>query len=131
MTALSAYSPARLAVAHLQRAHGAADSEVAVVQHQRARHAILVELELDRIDRRLLAALLAAIEIADGHRPPRHVVEHALAGGGVIRLALARRDRPADDGERVVELLSSLGAVVDREFQHGLAVARRRHDPAD
>src|SRR5262247_3252023 len=131
MTTLRAYSPAGLRVAHLQRAHRAADGEVAIVQHQGARHAVLVEFELDGIDRRLLAALLAAVEIADGDRPARHVLEHAFAGGGVIRLALARRDRAADDGERVVELLSGLGAVVDRQLQHRLAVARRRHDAAD
>src|SRR5262245_7395226 len=38
MTTLRAYSPAGLRVAHLQRAHRAADGEVAIVQHQGARH---------------------------------------------------------------------------------------------
>ncbi len=47
----------RLAVLHIELAHGAADDEVIVVQHQRPRDAVLIEFERHRIDRRLLAAV--------------------------------------------------------------------------
>ena len=47
-----------LGVLHLQRRHLAGQNEIAVVEQQRARHAVLVELEGDGIDRRLLAGLL-------------------------------------------------------------------------
>ena len=51
---------AGLGVAHLERGELAADGEIVVVEHQRARDAVLVELELDGVDRRLLAGCLAA-----------------------------------------------------------------------
>src|SRR5450631_4782651 len=60
-----------------QRRHVALDGEIAVVEHQRARDAVLVNLKGDGIDRRLLAAALGGgvllLEIADGHRPAREL----------------------------------------------------------
>src|SRR5437660_1510275 len=92
--------PARLGVAHLQGGHGAADGEVAVVQEQRTRHAVLVELEFQRIGGRLLAVALGAVEITDGDGPAAQGFERAVAGGRIVRLLRAGRDRLADDGER-------------------------------
>ena len=84
----------------LERAHLAVDDEVAVVELERARDAVLVHLERDRIDRRLLARLvvgllLGLVEIADGDRPAREAGERVLAGRGVLRLL-----RPARCGAR-------------------------------
>ena len=67
----------RLRVFQFERSHLAADREICVVENERARDAVLVKLEADRIDRRLLAALLGLfvifVEIADGHRPARQL----------------------------------------------------------
>src|SRR5208283_3354382 len=78
-TSVRAHSLARLFLLHLQRRHLAADGEVGVFELQRARDAVLVDLEGNGIDWRLLAALLFLrvflFEIADGHRPARELGE--------------------------------------------------------
>ena len=51
-------SGAGLRLLQLERRHFALDGEIGVVEHQRARDAVLVNLEGDGIDRRLLAAAL-------------------------------------------------------------------------
>jgi hypothetical protein len=43
--------------------------EIAVVHHEIAAHAVLVQLEADAILRRLLAIVLGLVEIGDVHRP--------------------------------------------------------------
>jgi two-component system chemotaxis response regulator CheY len=65
---------AGLGVLDVQRRHLARQHEIAVVEHKRARHAVLEQLEGDGIDWRLLAGQVArgVIEIADRHRPARH-----------------------------------------------------------
>src|SRR5215475_4622979 len=110
----------------LQRLELAADGEVVVVEHQRARDAVLVKLERDRVDRNLLTArLVGALEIAHGHGPALHAGELLLVARRIVRHALVRPDLTADDGERIVDLLAAFRAVVDREFENALIVARR------
>src|ERR1700686_5056297 len=59
-------SLARRRILDLELAHLARHDEVVVVERERPRDPVLVELEADRIDRRLLAALrVVAVEIAD------------------------------------------------------------------
>src|SRR5882724_301956 len=75
----------------VERAHRAVDDEIAIVEPQRARNAVLVYLEGDRIDRRLLARLVGAsffalVEIADGDRPAREAAQHILAGRRIVEL---------------------------------------------
>src|SRR6266702_2072908 len=79
----------------LERAHLAVDDEVAVVELERARDAVLVHFERDRVDRRLFARLVVRllgglVEIADGHWPARKAGELVLAGRGVFRLGVGR-----------------------------------------
>src|SRR5258708_255969 len=129
--AMTAQAPslARRGVLDLQLAHLAGDDELAVVERERARDAVLVELEADRIDRRLLALLLlGAVEIADRDRPAREAGERGLARGRVGRLLLVGLDLAADHGERAVDLLAGLRAVVDRQLQNALALARGLDD---
>ncbi len=57
----------------------AADGKVVVVEQQRARDAVLVELELDRVDRQLVARLRRLVEIAHRDRPA-HQAGRAPAG---------------------------------------------------
>src|SRR5258708_13334225 len=57
------------AVLELDRGQLAADCELVVVEHQRARDAVLVDFEPDRIDRRLVIPG-GSIEIAHPARPP-------------------------------------------------------------
>ena len=123
-----AASVAGLAVADLERGELAADGEVVVVEDERARDAVLVELELDRIDRRLVAARRVAVEIAHRDRPALEARELRLAGGGIVGNALVRRDLAADDGRRIVDLLALLRAVVDRNLENRLVLARGRED---
>src|ERR1700686_4673895 len=63
-----------LCVLDVEPAERPGNDEVVVIEHQRARHAVLEQLERHRIDRRLLAVLLpgVAIVIADRHRPAHH-----------------------------------------------------------
>src|SRR5215510_13514447 len=129
-TRYSLPSLAGLAVADLDRGELAADGEIVVVEHQRARNAVLVELELDRIDRRLVAALCVLVEIAHRDRPALEAGERLLAGGGIGRHPLVRRDHAADDGERIVDLLALVGAVVDRHLEDALVCARGFDDAA-
>src|SRR5262245_29836430 len=123
-------SVAGLGVADLERGELATDREVVVVENERARDAVLVELELDRIDRRLVAARGVAVEIAHRDRPALEARELRLAGGGILGNALVRRDLAADDGRRIVDLLALLRAVVDRHLENGLVLARGRDDAA-
>src|SRR5215831_18904536 len=88
---------AGLAIPQLDRLELAADGEIVVVEQQRARDAVLVELELDRIDRRLVAGIGRLVEIAHRHRPAPQRRERILAGGGIGGQPLIRRDRVADD----------------------------------
>ncbi len=77
--------------------HLARDDEVVVIERQRARDAVLVQFETDRIDRSLLARLVRLVvvsfEIADADRPAAHVQQHIVLGGGVVRLLRLRVDR--------------------------------------
>src|SRR6266705_1443320 len=72
-----------LAVPDLERAHLAGDHEVAVVERQRPRDPVLVELESDGVDRRLFPALPGFVEIADGHRPALEPGELGAVGSDV------------------------------------------------
>src|SRR5262245_50474539 len=96
---------AGLRVINLQRRQLAADREVVVVEHQRARDAVFVELERDSVDWELLAALLllGLLEIAHGDGPSLHLGELLLPTRGIVGDALGP-DLAADDGERVVDL---------------------------
>src|SRR5215813_3953983 len=80
-------SRARLGVLDLERLELARDREAVVVEQKRARDAVLVEFERDRIDRYLLARLGGLLEIAHRHRPALHAGERLLALGGVVRRA--------------------------------------------
>src|SRR5580704_13940300 len=53
---------AGLRVLHLDRGEIAGDGEIAVVEEERAGDAVLIGLEADGVDRRLLAALVGAVE---------------------------------------------------------------------
>src|SRR3981081_782514 len=121
---------AGLGVANLERRELAADGEIVVVEHERARDAVFVELELDRIDRCLFAGLGRLVEITHGDRPALEPGERFLARGGIGRDALVRRNHAPDDGERVVYLLALLRAVVDRKLDDALFFTRGGDDPA-
>src|SRR5688572_24296482 len=123
-------SPARLAVLDLQHAHVAAQDEVVVDERERARDTVVIKLESDGIDRRLLAAFCIPLEITDGYRPACHAVECLLPGSRISRHTLIWRDRRADDGKCVEYLFAILRAVIDRQLQHRLAGARRCDDAA-
>src|SRR5689334_6628717 len=82
-------------VLDLELAHVAADHEIVVVERERARDAVLVELEADRVDRCLLTARgIVAVEIADGDRPAREPGKRRLSGGCVGRQLFVGRNRP-------------------------------------
>src|SRR5436305_5371514 len=116
---------AGLGILDLQRLELATDREVVVVEHQRARDAVLVKLERDRIDRDLLAArLITALEIAHGHGPALHAGKLLLVTRRIVRNALIRPDLAADHSQRIVDLFTAFGAVVDRKFENALVVAR-------
>src|SRR5262245_22416425 len=119
-------SRARLRVLDLQRRELATDREVVVVEHQRARDAVLVKLERDCIDRELLAVLLllGLVEIAHRDRPALHAGELLLVARGIVGDTLGP-NLAADDGERVVDLLTAFRAIIDRQFEDALVVARR------
>src|SRR5918995_4119559 len=99
-------SLAGLAVLYLPHAHVAAQHEVVVVERERARDTVVIELESDGIDRRLLAAFCIPLEITDSYRPACHAVECLLPGSRVRRHTLIWRDRRADDGECVEYLFA-------------------------
>src|SRR4051812_22708529 len=65
-------------VLDVERLQLAADHEVVVVELQGARDAVLVELEADGVDGRLLALPLGLVEIADGDGPAPHSGERCL-----------------------------------------------------
>src|SRR6202008_2819302 len=76
---LTATSLAGLAIPDLQRGELARDRKVVVVEHESTRNAVLVHLELDRVDGRLLAAAgLGAVEIAHRYRPALHSRQRQL-----------------------------------------------------
>src|SRR5712675_279032 len=85
-------SLAGLGIPDLDRGELAADGKIVVVEQQRARDTVLVELELDRIDRRLLAGRAGLIEIAHGDRPALEAGERFLARRGVGRNTFVRRN---------------------------------------
>src|SRR6202166_1520992 len=121
-----------LGLLEVERGHLAADGEIGIVEDERARDAVLVELESDGIDRLLLAALLRflilLLEIADGHRPARELGKLGEFCRRIFRQLRARRDRAADHGERAVEFLAGFRPVIDRKFQDGFAFARGDDD---
>src|SRR5262249_8312935 len=100
-------SAARRAVAHLQRGELAADGEVVVIEHQRPRDAVLVDLEPNRIDRQLVVPR-RLVEIAHRYRPSFERGQRRLARCGIGRHPLVGGDRGADHGERVVDFLALL-----------------------
>src|SRR5499426_4618205 len=128
-TRYSLPSLAGLAVADLDRGELAADGEIVVVEHQRARDAVLVDLELDGVDRRGIAALGRLVEIAHRDRPALEADKRLFARGRIVRDALVGRDHGADDGQRIINLLALFRAVVDGEFQNVLAFTRSLDDP--
>src|ERR1700693_682750 len=90
----------------VELAHGAGDDEIVVVELERARDAVLVEFEADRIDRGLLAALLVgAVEIADGHGPALGAGEPRLAGSRIVDLFVGP-DLVPDQRHGAVDLLA-------------------------
>src|SRR5499427_10233543 len=121
-------SLARRGVAKVDCDELAADGEIVVIEHQRARHAVLVDLELDGVDRRLVAAARRFVEIAHRDRPSLEAGKRLFARGGIVRDALGR-NLGTDDGERVVDFLALLRAVVDGKLQNVFAFARSRDDP--
>ena len=59
----------------------------------------------------------------------------SLASAGIFAAASSAACSPgaiglSDHGQRVVELLAGFRAVIDRKFEHGLALARRGNDAA-
>src|SRR5207237_128498 len=90
---------------------GAMGNHVVVgTEHQRARDAVLVDFEPDRIDRRLVIPA-GSIEIAHRDGPTLEPGKCRLTRRRIGRHALVRRDRGADHGERVVHLLAFFRAV--------------------
>src|SRR5262245_3283592 len=122
--------PAGFGFLELDRRHLARDGEIAVVEQERARHPVIVELERNRVRWRMLPALPRLVEIADRHGPARHPLEKRLASGRIGRLALVRCNLATDDGERMIELFSGVRSVIDRKLEQGLAGTRRRDDLA-
>src|ERR1039457_690732 len=84
---------AGLGLLDVERRHLALDGEIAILEAQRTRDAVLVNLEGDGIDRCLLTGALdrgvLLLEIADSHRPARE-----LAKLGDFRRRIIRRLRP-------------------------------------
>src|SRR5690349_4578357 len=106
---------------HFQRRHLAAYGEIGVVEDEGSRNTVLVELERNRIDRGLLPALLRFflrfIEVADSHWPARELCKRRNLCAGVVRRLVARLDRMANNGQRVVEFLAAFRAVVDGKLE--------------
>src|SRR4051794_12098929 len=126
-------SIAGLAVLRVELAHRARNHKIVVIEHKLARDAVLVELERHRVDRRLLAFLLLglAVEIADGDGPALERFHVLVGRRGIGRAFAFGRDRLADHGQRVVDLLAIVGAVIDRELEQRLAVLRGGNDALD
>src|SRR5579862_2505172 len=122
---------AGLRLFEFERGQFAGHHEVVVVERQRPRNSVLVELEANRISRCLLGAFrgFRLVEIADGNRPARDMGKLRLAAGGIVMIALVGRDLFPDHGEGVEHLVAGIGAVKDREVENGLAGARRRNRP--
>src|ERR1700733_4815749 len=96
-------SRARLRLFDLDRGEFVGHNEIVVVERQGTGNAVLVKLEADRIDRRLLAGILrlVLVEIADRDRPARDRAKLRLVGRSVGVLALVGREFAADHGERI------------------------------
>src|SRR6266487_2286000 len=58
----------RLRILDVELAHRARDDEIIVVEHQRPRHAVLIELERHCIDRGLLAVFGFGVAVVIAHR---------------------------------------------------------------
>src|ERR1700730_276119 len=124
----------RLGILDVEFAHRAGDDKIIVVEHQRPRDAVLVQLERHRINRGLFAVLGSGVAVVIAHRdrPPGQRFHRVARGGGVwYRDGPTARDRRPDHGKRVVDLLAVIGPVIDHQLQHGLAFPRRRDDALD
>src|SRR5258708_7447918 len=112
--------------------HGSGHDEIAVVKAERARNAVLVELEADSVGRGLFAGLRGALlEIADGDGPALETGQRCIAGCSIVRQFLARRDGIADHRKGREHLVAGFRAVEHRQLKQGLAGLRRLDDAPD
>ena len=110
----------------LELGHLAPQHEVAVIQFQRARNAVFVEVEREDIVR--LFVFLVRLEIGNRHGPAAHVLERV----DLRRLLFdRRRDRLADERGRLEDFRAVAGAVVDAGDQNGFLRAGGRENMPD
>src|SRR6202022_109275 len=104
----------------LETRHFPGENEIAIIEPERARNTIFVEVERQGIARRVI--LFAGFEIADGDRPAPHVIEfwdmHRLFEGGI-------GDRTADVGGGFIDFFARVRPVIDLDFEQVLAHFRR------
>src|SRR5436305_9678292 len=91
----------------------ATDGKIVVVEHQRPRYAVLVKLEFDGVNRRLLTTPGAAVEITHGDRPSFEPGERLFATGRIGGSPLVGRDYPTNDCERVENLVTLIRSVIE------------------
>src|SRR5204863_8662311 len=104
-------SRARLDFLHLYRGKLAADRKIVVVEHQRARYAIFVDFELDRIGRRLIANA-CLVEKTHRHRPALQPRKRRLPAGRISWPTLVRKDHVTDNAEGLIDFLPLIRSVV-------------------
>src|SRR5271154_4940909 len=101
-------SRTRLRLFHFDRAEFSTDDEVVVVERQRARNTVLVELEANGVSRCLVGVFLGLtlIEIADRNGPAWDLGKFRLVGCRIIVFVLAGPDFLANDGKRIENLVA-------------------------
>src|SRR5262245_60676148 len=96
-------------VLNIQRRELSVDDEIVVIERERSRNAIGIELEADGISRCLLCIVfvrLTALEITHGDRPARHRSQLWLGGSRVVVIAFVGFDLVADHSERIEDFVS-------------------------
>src|SRR5205085_4818211 len=108
----------------------ATDGKIVVVEHQRSRYAVLVKLEFDGVNRRLLTTPGAAVKITHGDRPSLEPGERLFATGRIGGSPLVGRDYPTNDCERVENLVALVRSIIEGHLQNALVLTRGRDDAA-
>src|ERR1041384_4709417 len=107
-----------------ERAQGAVDREVPIIDEELAADAVLIEPKIDLIARSEIAAL--GLEIADRHGPRGKLAEALFLGRRLELVGVcAGLDFAAYEGGRVVDLPSLLGAIIDPGLEQRLPRPRR------
>src|SRR5262249_39911932 len=114
-------------VLNIQRRELSVDDEIVVIERERSRNAIGIELEADGVSRCLLCIVfvrLAALEITHGDRPARHRTELWLGGSRVVVISFVGFDLRGSEWERMEDFVSGFGTVIAWEAQNGLTATR-------